>query len=83
MFRLTWPSFGAMKIAVETATLSSLTPMNTVDVPACCYTSVTWTSNCVSASRMEYICVSHNVPGCLLTFSVGCFLLRVVCCCLV
>jgi hypothetical protein len=55
MFRPTWSSFGAMRIAVETATFSSVTPMNTIYVPACCYTSVTCNSNCVSESHMEYI----------------------------
>lgn len=69
-----WSSSDASKIAVDTATLSSVTSLNTFYVPTCCM-SVTCNNNCVSVSRMEYVGVSHNALRCVLPFTAGWFLL--------
>jgi hypothetical protein len=84
MSRPIWSPSGASKIAVQNWCTSFSKYNSKVHPrlwPMCCCTSVTCNGNSVSISRMEYIGVSDNVVGCILTCSAGWFLTRVVCSC--
>jgi hypothetical protein len=75
MFRSIWTSSCVSKQILETLVLTSMY-VYTVEnftlfyAPMYC-TFVTYNSDCVSISRMEYTGVSYSVLGCVLTRSAG------------
>jgi hypothetical protein len=74
VFRSIWSSSNTSKISVKTVALRSMNtiPKYTLVYAPCCCTSITCNSNCISTSRMECIGVSYTVAKCVLSFSAGC-----------